>query len=142
MGLCTPMQIYSIKHLPFPATIVIYNINNVCTVFLINLMFFEWTKKVLSLKTRTFIIDPKLLKGSVYSQCKIWMIMILIMYQTQQMKIKMTSGSKMSIIVLEVAFPVSSLMGVIQNKNKCLVPSNLLMDYRREFRVKKVLFLY
>jgi hypothetical protein len=34
MGLCTP------KNLPFPATIVIYNINNVYTVFLINLMLF------------------------------------------------------------------------------------------------------
>ena len=28
------------KNLPFPATIIIYNINNVYTVFLINLMLF------------------------------------------------------------------------------------------------------
>ena len=30
----------SLKNLPFPATIVIYNINNVYTVFLINFMLF------------------------------------------------------------------------------------------------------
>ena len=40
MGLCTPMQIFHLKNLPFPAIIVIYNINNVYTVFLINVMLF------------------------------------------------------------------------------------------------------
>ena len=34
-----------LKNQPFPATIVIYNINNVYIVFLINLMLFKWTKK-------------------------------------------------------------------------------------------------
>ena len=36
---------YSIKNQPFPATKVIYSINNVYTVFLINLKLFIWTKK-------------------------------------------------------------------------------------------------
>ena len=37
-----PLYAYvnSIKNLPFPATIVIYNMNNAYTVFLINLMLF------------------------------------------------------------------------------------------------------
>ena len=34
-----------LKNQPFPAITVIYNISNVYTVFLINLMLFEWTKK-------------------------------------------------------------------------------------------------
>ena len=57
---------YSMRNLPFPA-IVIYNINNVHTVFLINLMLFY----VLS-KTRTFQSDPKLLNGSVYTVNASW----------------------------------------------------------------------
>ena len=48
---------YSIENLPFPATMVIYNINNVYSVFLINLMLFS--------KTRTFLSDRKLINRTV-----------------------------------------------------------------------------
>ena len=52
---------YSIKNLPFSATIVIYNINNVYALFLINWMFILMDKKcAFPSKTRTFLSDPNL----------------------------------------------------------------------------------
>ena len=73
---------YSIKKLPFPATIAIYNINNVYTVFLINLNMIPsgintfisnkalWTFRVAIFKNGNIIILKLMLPSTLYRSQK------------------------------------------------------------------------